>query len=308
MKLKSLLSAVFMALFATAPLAAQGGPQAASAARPLSERIARVEPSEYRVSNNVHGGAGPMAYSSLFGSNDLAGNLYFLHRGVIPPGGGIGHHFHNSTEEMFIVFSEGEAEFTINGRTSRIQTPAGVPNRMGNSHAIYNPTDQTLEWMNINVSTIKGVYDAGDLNDSRVGVPLDPIPNFITMSLDRERLGNGNAAHGADSSVRYRRALQPAVFSTTWAYVDHLLLPAGAATNLHLHTGVEEFYYVIAGAGAITVGAETAPIRDGSAVPIRLNEVHAVSNTGTEPLELLIVGIAMDMTKNLETINVPSVR
>jgi len=43
---------------------------------------------------------------------------------------------------------------------------------MGDSHAIYNPTDQPLQWMNINVTAIKGEYDAFDTGDPR-GVTLD---------------------------------------------------------------------------------------------------------------------------------------
>jgi len=37
--------------------------------------------------------------------------------------------------------------------------------------------------MNINVSALKGKYDAFNLNDGRVGVPLDSIPVFMTMML-----------------------------------------------------------------------------------------------------------------------------
>jgi hypothetical protein len=44
-------------------------------------------------------------------------------------------------------------------------------------------------------------------------------------------------------------------------------------------------------------GAETAPIKAGDAIPIRLGETKAFDNTGTAPLEFLIVGIARDMTK-----------
>jgi hypothetical protein len=61
---------------------------------------------------------------------------------------------------MFGILS-GKAEFTINGRTSLLKAPVGAPDRMGSAHAIYNPTDQPVEWMNINVGTSK-VYDASD--------------------------------------------------------------------------------------------------------------------------------------------------
>ena len=53
-------------------------------------------------------------------------NLNFMHRCEIMPGGGVGHHFHNTTEEMFIVF-DGQAEFTIDGRTSVLQGTGGRP-------------------------------------------------------------------------------------------------------------------------------------------------------------------------------------
>ena len=97
---------------------------------PLAERIARTDPSKYRVSPRVHGGPGQLNYMGLFNFSALDTNLYFLHRGIIQPKSGIGAHFHNQCEEMFVIFN-GEAQFTVDGRTSVLKGPAGAPVRMG---------------------------------------------------------------------------------------------------------------------------------------------------------------------------------
>ncbi len=306
------VGAAALAFAGATALEAQPGPPGgpgmgggAAAQRPLAERIAQADPSSWRESASVHAGAGPMSFGQMLGGADVPG-LGFVHRGVIPPGGGIGHHFHLSSEEMFVILNEGEAQFTINGRTSQLQTPAGVPVQLYNSHALVNSGNTTLQWLNIAVSA-QPSYAGGsvDLIDDRVGAELDPIPNFIVMSLDKTRMGAGNAQHGADQSMQYRRALQPAVFRTPWTYADHLIIPPGGSTRGHLHTHISEVYYVINGQGTVRVGSEEASFTKDAAIPIRAKEVHSISNTGSEPLEILIIGIADDMTKNTETIAVP---
>ena len=277
------------------------------AREPLAQRIVKTDPAKYRVSKGVHKGPGQLNYMGLMDAHSLDTNLYFLHRGIIEPKSGIGHHFHNNCEEMFVIF-DGEAQFTINGRTSLLKGPAGAPCRMGSSHAIYNPTDKPVQWMNINVSALKGEYDAFDLSDGRVDVQLDPIPVFMTMSLDRALLRPVDAMNGGKGTAQYRRALAPSVFAGPWAYVDHMVLPAGASTGLHMHRGVAEFYYVMSGSGTVTTSAmrqqpETAPIQTGDAIPIQLSEGHSFVNTGAQPLEFLIVGVARDKAKELDTVD-----
>ncbi|MCW5977717.1 MAG: cupin domain-containing protein [Bryobacteraceae bacterium] len=273
------------------PLCLLLGAALAAAHGPLAERIAHKDPSKYRKAKQVHAGAGELHYMDMFGWRDFGTNLLFLHRGVLPPNGGIGHHFHNQMEEMFVIF-DGEAEFTIDGRTSRLQGPAGAPCRMTHSHAIYNHTDKPVEWMNIAITMRKGIYDAFDLGDSRVGAALDKIPIFITMRLDRERLQPVESMNGGKRTARYRRALTPEVFTSNWAYVDHVVLPPGASIGRHMHRGVEEFYYVMNGEGTARVGDESAPIRKDDAVPVLLSEPHSFENTGSADLEFMIVGIA----------------
>jgi mannose-6-phosphate isomerase-like protein (cupin superfamily) len=251
---------------------------------PLATRIAHADPLKYRHSPAVHDGPGSLDYMVLFNSGSLNTNLYFLHRGVIEPKSGIGAHFHNQCEEMFVIF-DGEAQFTIDGRTSTLKGPAGALCRAGHMHAIYNATDQPVQWMNINVGSVKDEYDAFNLGDGRVGAALDPIPVFMTMRLDKTLLR-------PLGGIQYRRALPPDVFSTNWSYVDHVVVPKGASAPKERHEGVEEFYYVMNGEGIAHVGGESAPIRAGDAVPILFNEVHSFENTGTSDLELMVVGIA----------------
>jgi mannose-6-phosphate isomerase-like protein (cupin superfamily) len=279
-----------------------------AAREPLEKRIVHTDPAKYRVTKSVHGGPGQLDYMSLLDARSLDTNLFFLHRGILQPKGGIGAHFHNQCEEMFVIF-DGEAQFTIDGRTSILKGPAGAPVRMGHSHAIYNHTDKPVQWMNINVSAMKGTYDAFDLSDPRVDVPLDPIPVFMTMRLDRALLRPGPPSSAAKGSVQYRRALGPTVFSGPWAYVDHMVLAPNSATVPHLHREVAEFYYLIKGAGTVTIAdrdnSETAAIREGDAIPILLNDTHHFENTGAEPLEFLIVGVSRDNTRRID-VEVPA--
>ena len=278
--------------------------QSPAGAAPLSSRIVRTDPARYRPSAAVHGGAGTMSFTALLNRGAVTPEFNFLHRGVIPAGAGIGHHFHNVVEEMFVIL-DGDAQFTIDGRTATVKGPAGVLCRTGHSHAIYNPGPAPVQWMNLNVSLIPGVYDNFDLDDTRVGAALDPIPTFMTMRLDASLLraagarGRGAAPPPDPKAVLSRRVLGPAVFSTTWSYVDHVVVPPGAATPSLAHDSVGEAYYVLAGEGAIAVKgtqAETAAVRAGDAIPIRIGESSQFTNSGSVPLELFVMGVAKDMT------------
>jgi mannose-6-phosphate isomerase-like protein (cupin superfamily) len=257
---------------------------------PLASRIGHTDPSKYKHSRS-HNSAGDMACELLVPPTALNINLNFMHRCQIMPGGGVGHHFHNSTEEMFIIF-DGQAEFTVDGRTSVLSGTVGAPVRMGHSHAIYNPSDKPVEFMNINIASIKGHYDAFNLDDARVGAPKDKIPVFMTMKLDKATLAPIKNYNGGEGTVRYRRALDPDVFLTNWAYVDHLLIPPGASEGLHRHRGVEEIYYVLNGDGQVRVNDETADIHKGDGIPVRLNEPHSLMNNSKGDLELMIVGVS----------------
>lgn len=301
---KCLALAFTMPLLAAGTMLAQ--PAAGTPNGDLMHRIGHYDPSKMGHQTGVHEGAGGMSFGALLGANAVEPNLIFFHRGVINPHSGIGEHFHNKCEEMFVIL-DGEAQFTIDGRTSLIQGPAGVPDRMGHAHGIYNPTDQPVQWLNINVGLSK-VYDNFDLHDSLEHQTLDPIPQFISFRLDKTLLRPVNAMDGGQGTVQYRRALQPQVFSTEWSYIDHLVIPPGASVGPRALPGFAEVYYVIGGDGTVNLGTEQAPIHAGDAIPVRLNESRALANTGTAPLEFLIVGVAKDMATKDALMATPLVR
>jgi mannose-6-phosphate isomerase-like protein (cupin superfamily) len=268
----------------------------------LASKITHYDVSKTANLKAVHDGAGTMNFGPLMNDKTLSTNFIFLHRGVLHPGGGIGQHFHNHCEEMFVIFDD-EAEFTVNGRTSLLKGTVGAPNRMGSSHAIYNATDHDVEWMNINVGTSK-VYDAFNLGDDRVGAPKDKVPQFVTMRLDKALLKPAASGGPGNGKVQRRRALAPSVFFTPWAYVDHELIAPGGDTGTVTLADRSEAYYVMSGEGSVTVNGETVAIKKGDAIPVDVNQSQSFK-AGAVPLELMIIGVAKDMAaKNAFAANI----
>jgi len=278
--------------------------QSPAGAGTAAQRIVHTDPGAYRSLSGVHGGAGNISFAALLGRGALTPEFNFLHRGVIPAGSGIGHHFHNVVEEMFVIL-DGEAQFTIDGRSASVKGPAGVLCRTGHSHAIYNAGPAPVQWMNLNVSLVAGVYDNFDLADNRAGSALDTIPTFMVVRLDKSQLtapgarGRGAAIPPSPANaVLSRRVAGPAMFSTTWSYLDHVVVPVGASTPELPHDAIAEAYYVLAGEGTISIAgteAETAPVRAGDAIAVRIGEMTRFSSAGSVPLELLVMGVARDL-------------
>jgi mannose-6-phosphate isomerase-like protein (cupin superfamily) len=269
----------------------------AAAAQPVKDRIVHNDPAKYRTLTSVHAGAGQMAFTQLIGRNHLATNFLYLHSGVINAKSGIGHHFHHTIEEMYVLLT-GEAEFTINGRTSKIKAPAIVPCKMGDAHAIYNSSKEPVRWLNFAVSKTKGRSDNFDLGDTRVGAVIDPVPVFVTGRLEQDKLKSMKASAAGDG-ILHRRVFGPDIFSTDWNHVDHLLIAADSTSGSRQLEGMEEVYYIIKGAGNVSINNEKSGVRTDDIFYGKMGEKITLSGDGKEGLEILVIGIAASKEKLL---------
>ena len=266
-------------------------------AQNLNERVVHNDPSTYRELSSVHAGAGKMGFTQLIGRNDLATNFLYLHSGVIQPKSGIGHHFHHSIEEMYVIL-DGEAEFTINGRTSKIKGPALVPCKLGDSHGIYNASSKPLKWLNFAVSEVKAQGGAFDLGDNLAETKKDDVPVFVSSRLDTGQLKQDNEVYKG-KGVLYRRIFNPEIFRTDWNHVDHVVVPSGSTTEKRQLEGVEEVYYIMNGSGSVSVGSATAKIQKDDSFHAGLGEEIAWSSSGNDDLEILVIGIAASKDSGL---------
>jgi mannose-6-phosphate isomerase-like protein (cupin superfamily) len=269
---------------------------ASGQALPLAQRIGHYDPVPVNPvprapgRPGAHQGTGTLALKNLVDVSKLQGNWQFFQRGVLYPHSSIGEHFHLGTEEMFIIL-DGDAQFTIDGRTAVIPGPAAVPVRLTHAHAVFNPTDKNMQWLNVSVSAKNGGGNFEN-GDDRADVAVDRIPQFIFMRFDRTLLQPLEQMNGGTGKTLYRRTLGPGAFSTLWGYVDHFLLNPGVSIGPAAQADVSEIYYVISGAGTVAVNNETAPVKAGDAIPVDMGQTRSFTQAGAEPLELFSVGVA----------------
>jgi mannose-6-phosphate isomerase-like protein (cupin superfamily) len=270
----------------------------------LAQRIGHYQPEKNTPRKAPYGGAGTFAYTRVLADIALSTPFNYMERGVIYPHSSIGEHYHGHSEELHIIIGGPDAQYTINGRTAIVPTPAGVPVRMGSSHGTYNPSaDTPIEWIDINVGLTKG-SDTYALGDSLETPPLlDKVPQFINFHMDPKQLKPVANMDGGNGTVMYRRLLDPTVFLTPWSYVDEISIPSGASLGAVTDATMSEIYFVLSGMGSVRVNNESANIKEGDAVPVDISQTHSITQTGNEPLHLLAIGIAKDLAAKEEYID-----
>ncbi len=64
-------------------------------------------------------------------------------------------------------------------------------------------------------------------------------------------------------------------------------VPVGCTTLLHKHMQTEELYYILSGAGEMTLGADKFSVQQGDSICISPDTPHCIKNTGTDMLKIL---------------------
>jgi uncharacterized cupin superfamily protein len=69
---------------------------------------------------------------------------------------------------------------------------------------------------------------------------------------------------------------------------DDAIAP-GASIGEHWHEGDEEFYYILEGAGEMTLDGRTVQVQTGDFCFTRSGHRHSLKNTGATPMRILVV-------------------
>ena len=251
--------------------------------------IAHARREEMQELSRVHGGANTILFKSLFDKDAFQTPWFFIHAAILLPGGGIGHHRHDDSEEIFVTV-DNAAQFTHNGRTAEIAGGASVPARAGESHAVYNHTGQETRWYNFHVVDPEGQPKSTDLDDDCVGAPLESTDRLPVGRFDRSLL-EYNRSHQGKGAVGSRQIWEARDFRTNFGSLAHALLPPGASVGYHRHDTIEECYVIMEGSGRMTVDDETIEVVPGDVILNRLGGSHGIYNHARDELEFFAVAV-----------------
>ena len=267
----------------------------------------RTDPSQYK---KVNYGGGEIYVMTLLDGSIMDTNVSYIQRGQIPPKCGIGEHTHTHMEEMYFVLNA-PAEFTVDGHTALLPANSCVLCPLGSSHALYNNSDETLEWVSIGVSLEKGKGDENiqygavpgfGINDQgsikmetpkRGNVVLESPAPFRWAQFDRSLTKWVGPAHKGKGKILNRRPWMDGNFETNWVRIGHCILPPDTSIGYHRHDGIEEVYYVMSGRGRSTVNDSTWDVGPGDAIPCTLHDSHGLYNNTGEDLEIFVLNVAV---------------
>ena len=109
--------------------------------------------------------------------------------------------------------------------------------------------------------------------------------SYHMIIINRQSAATINTPHGSE----IRPLIDRTTSSIELCSLAEEVLPAGAAVSRHYHLETEEIYYILRGAGRMTVGDDVRDVSAGDAIFIPRNHTHTLENTGREPMTILLV-------------------
>jgi uncharacterized cupin superfamily protein len=119
-----------------------------------------------------------------------------------------------------------------------------------------------------------------------------PRPRELLKAADIEAMAPVVNVHGLNpNAVRHRKSLGEATGLTRLGVHRIELMPGRDSSEYHFHHYEEECVYVLAGRGRALIGEQAHDVGPGDFLGFARNgPAHVLTNTGDEPLVLLVAG------------------
>ncbi len=111
---------------------------------PPQFKWARFDRSLLTPSGPAHKGKGTILYRRIWDIESRRTGWKRISHAVLPPGTSIGYHQHNSDEEIYYIM-DGTGRITVNDVTWDVRKGDALPCRLGESHGLYNNSDDIME-------------------------------------------------------------------------------------------------------------------------------------------------------------------
>ncbi|MFC4763924.1 cupin domain-containing protein [Dyella koreensis] len=117
-------------------------------------------------------------------------------------------------------------------------------------------------------------------------------PRELLKAADIDAMPAQRAVHTLNpNAVRLKKSLSDATGLTQFGFLMVTLMPGHDAAEYHRHLYEEECVYVLSGRGEAVIDEQHYDLGTGDFLGFaRGGPAHTVTNTGTEPLVLLVAG------------------
>lgn len=228
----------------------------------------------------VHAGNVPCPQVSVFAPAEFECPLRSLYYILLPAGGTFGHHRHGDENEVYILL-EGEGEYEQDGDIRPVKTGDIMLCPPFSAHALTNTGSSDMRLVVFAVPTLP----ARPAPAQDAPRPAMAVRNFLELPLRQDII------HGGEGLCPHTRVFVPGDFDSPLRSLNYTILPPGARFGLHPHGNESELYTALSGSGEYTENGVTTPIREGSVMMCSPFATHAIANTGSEDLRILVFAV-----------------